>query len=212
MNLYHADRILEVGSGTGAILREINSINQKAIIVGLDLNKHVLKPISEMNTILGVGELLPFPTECFDITLCHYFLMWVENPNIVLKEMLRVTRKGGWIACLAEPDYGGRLDHPASNLWKELLLASCSASDPFVGRKLRTLFANLGLDSHVSLQSSIPATSFLEKIYDSDIRNLERFLPKERESDLKKLQSILASTNTDNMFSFMPVFYALARK
>ena len=95
---------------------------------------------------------------------------------------------------------------------KELLLASCSAYDPFIGRKLRSLFTNLGLDSHVNLQSSIPATSFLEQIYNSDVRNLERFLPEERKNDLKELKSILTSINTKNMFSFMPVFFILARK
>ncbi|MFX0212183.1 MAG: class I SAM-dependent methyltransferase, partial [Candidatus Hodarchaeota archaeon] len=149
MNLFHAKQVLEVGSGTGAILREIQTINPRAKLVGLDWNLIALNYSKRESInpyiVCGKGEFLPFTSNSLDITLCHYFLMWVKEPLTVLKEMKRVTRNGGWIACLAEPDYGGRLDYPAGELWEGLLLESLSAPDPLIGRKLRSIFSKVGL-------------------------------------------------------------------
>lgn len=44
----------------------------------------------------------PFPANAFDVTLIHTVLMHVSRPDRVLREMVRVTRPGGWvIACEA---------------------------------------------------------------------------------------------------------------
>lgn len=216
MNLFHAKNILEVGSGTGAILRELQTINPKAKLVGLDWDLLALKysHIESLNpyNVCGKGELLPFPSNNFDITLCHYFLMWVKEPLTVLNEMRRVTRIGGWIVCLAEPDYGGRLDYPASELWEELLLESLSAPDPLIGRKLRTLFSKVGLQADVGLQSTVLSPNIVMELYETEIDKLTRFLNGKSIANLTKLKHILETHNPDELFSFMPVFFGLARK
>ncbi|MHA1541616.1 MAG: class I SAM-dependent methyltransferase, partial [Candidatus Hodarchaeales archaeon] len=117
-------KILEVGSGTGAVIEEIMSLTSNPELYALDINWIALQSNLCTNKILGKGEHLPFPDNFFDITLCHYLLLWIENPIDVLKEMYRVTRVGGWIACLAEPDYGGRIDYPYTEEWKSLLQRS----------------------------------------------------------------------------------------
>jgi ubiquinone/menaquinone biosynthesis C-methylase UbiE len=215
MDLFHARNILEVGSGTGALLREIQTINSKAKITGLDYNILALKysNVESSNPFLicGKGELLPFPSNHFDITLCHYFLMWVKEPVIVLKEMKRVTRVGGWIACLAEPDYGGRLDYPNSDLWKEILLASLSAPDPFIGRKIRSLFIEVGLQAEMGLQSTVLSSNVVMDLYNAEFEKLAHFLGKNN-ANLAQLKFLLEKYNPAEFFSFMPVFFALARK
>lgn len=216
MNLFHAKNILEVGSGTGALLREIQSINPRVNLVGLDWKLLALKYSHEelLNPyyVCGTGELLPFPSNHFDITLCHYFLMWVKEPLIVLKEMRRVTRIGGWIACLAEPDYGGRLDYPASELWEELLLDSLSAPDPFIGRKLRSLFVRVGLKANVGLQSTVLSPNVIRGLYEAEINKLTNFLKNKNSPKITKLKHILEKHNPFELFSFMPVFFSLAQK
>jgi ubiquinone/menaquinone biosynthesis C-methylase UbiE len=215
MNLFHTRDILEVGSGTGAILREIQTINPRARLVGIDWNLIALHYSQgesvHQNFIHGKGEVLPFPSNSFDITLCHYFLMWVEDPILILKEMRRVTRVGGWIACLAEPDYGGRLDYPASELWKELLLNSLSAHDPFIGRKLRSIFYHVGLKAEVGLQSSILSPDITNELYTLEMEKLDNLLPERNKPKLAKLQQMLESQNSAETFSFMPVFFGLAQ-
>lgn len=215
MNVFHAKNILEVGSGTGAIIRELQTINPQAKLVGLDWNLLALNfsHVESLNpyNICGNGELLPFPSDSFDITLCHYFLMWVKEPLTVLKEMRRVTRLGGWIACLAEPDYGGRLDYPASELWEEVLLESLSAHDPFIGRKLRSLFSKVGLQVEMGLQSAVLSPNVVVGLYKAEFDKLTHFLG-ENSANLAKLKYILETHNPADWFSFMPVFFGLARK
>ncbi|MFW9904005.1 MAG: methyltransferase domain-containing protein [Candidatus Thorarchaeota archaeon] len=215
MDLFYARNILEVGSGTGALLREIQIINPKAKVVGLDCNLLALKYSNGESTnpfiVCGKGEFLPFSSNHFDITLCHYFLMWVKEPLIVLNEMKRVTRMGGWIVCFAEPDYGGRLDYPASELWEEVLLESLSAEDPNIGRKLRFLFSKVGLQAEVGLQSSVLSPEVIKDLHKAEFEKLAYFLG-ENSARLAQLKYILEKYPPDDMFSFMPVFFGLARK
>ncbi|MFX1285737.1 MAG: class I SAM-dependent methyltransferase [Promethearchaeota archaeon] len=216
MNLFHAQQVLEVGSGTGAILREIQILNTKANLVGLDWNLIALdyskRESINPSIVCGRGEFLPFSSNSFDITLCHYFIMWLKEPFTVLKEMKRVTRIGGWIACLAEPDYGGRLDYPASELWKELLIESLSAPDPLIGRKLRALFSKVELEAEIGLQTAVLSSDVVMDLYKAEIKNLTRFLSEKNDDNLKKLKNILETHPPTELFSFMPVFFAIARK
>jgi hypothetical protein len=62
--------------------------------------------------------------------------------------MQRVTRPGGWVLALAEPDYGGRVDYPealaeAGRLQAEALRAQ--GAEPNMGRRLMALFRQTGL-------------------------------------------------------------------
>jgi SAM-dependent methyltransferase len=59
------------------------------------------------------GAILPYPDDAFEITFCHYVLLWVTDPVRVLREMRRVTAPSGFVIAFAEPDYGSRNSHPA---------------------------------------------------------------------------------------------------
>ena len=37
----------------------------------------------------------PFTNASFDLTFCHYLLLWLKDPLSAIKEMKRVTRPGG---------------------------------------------------------------------------------------------------------------------
>ena len=60
---------------------------------------------------------LPYPAGLFDITYCHFLLLWVAQPLQAIQEMKRVTAHAGYVLALAEPDYAGRLDEPAELAW-----------------------------------------------------------------------------------------------
>lgn len=148
----NANRVLEVGCGTGAILGNLPEV--VPLQVGLDidythLNLAIRKSLRSSLT-QGDGHTLPYPEDCFDITLCHFLLLWVADPAQVLSEMVRVTRPGGTVLALAEPDYGGRIDYPEElsqlGAWQTDSLRTQGA-DPLMGRKLAGLFQKAGLQS-----------------------------------------------------------------
>ncbi len=146
-----ATRVLEVGSGTGVILADL-ARGTSASRVGLDIDKAALRfhrgHDPDARLCAGDGACLPFPAGAFDIALCHFLLLWVQDPQAVVAAMIRVVRPGGWVLCLAEPDYGGRIDYPDSlsaigDQQRESLRAQ--GADPELGRRLRALLAEAGL-------------------------------------------------------------------
>jgi SAM-dependent methyltransferase len=108
-----AARVLEVGSGTGAVL---STLQIPAVLHGLDLDASVLSEAHlHARTVCltrGDAHFLPYLDQSFDITYCHFLLLWVENPLGALLEMKRVTRSNGYVLALAEPDYTARTDQP----------------------------------------------------------------------------------------------------
>jgi len=143
-------KVLDVGCGTGALLPELVMRFGKEVI-GIDINVNYLdlaRKYSYHTLLLGDAHKLPFLNNSFDVCLCHFLLLWVQNPQEVLYEMRRVTCKGGWVFALAEPDYGGRIDYPRGliklgDMQTQALIEQ--GADPFIGRQLRGLFNQVNL-------------------------------------------------------------------
>jgi len=137
-----ASRVLEVGCGTGAILREMNT---PAALHGLDLDPFALTECRThapaASLIYGDANALPYPEKSFDIVFCHFLLLWVDNPVQVVCEMARVGRS---VLALAEPDYGHRVDEPVElrtlGEWQTQSLMRRGANPLFGGLLAETFF------------------------------------------------------------------------
>ncbi len=149
VGLSYSKRILDLGCGTGALL---GNLETKAIIHGLDIYLPVLEQAKlfapQARFCCGDGALLPYADATFDISFCHFVLLWVTNPAEVVRELRRVTRPGGYILAFAEPDYGGRIDYPTE--LEELGILQTQSlkdqgADPEMGRKLAGIFRDAGL-------------------------------------------------------------------
>jgi SAM-dependent methyltransferase len=144
-----ASRVLEVGCGTGAIL---TGLTTPAAIHGLDLEagRLVEARLHAPQAILTRADALslPYPSGVFDITFCHFLLLWVHDPLRALREMKRVTRSGGNVLALAEPDYSARLDKPDTLVplgrWQIAALQRQGA-DTSMGSRLAELFSQAGI-------------------------------------------------------------------
>ncbi len=147
--LDRAGRVLEVGCGTGAILSDIAT---PGVVHGLDLDLARLaearKHAPAATLVCGNGLALPYPSGTFDITFCHFLLLWVKDPLSALMEMKRVTRAGGAVLALAEPDYDSRVDKPDAlaplGQWQAESLRQQGA-DPGLGSRLAALFQQAGI-------------------------------------------------------------------
>jgi ubiquinone/menaquinone biosynthesis C-methylase UbiE len=106
-------RLLEVGCGYGALLDALSADGFDRL-TGVDIDLPALQTIpAHITKIHANGLMLPFAPGSFDACLCHFYLLWSRDPLAALLEMQRVTRRGGWLLALAEPDYGAREDEPA---------------------------------------------------------------------------------------------------
>lgn len=161
-----AQRVLEVGCGTGAVLSELNP-PPATQVVGLDIDPAALQiarrhaPTAQLLT--GDAHKLPFATASFDIAFCHFVLLWLAQPATALAEMRRAVRPGGAVLALAEPDYSQRVDAPAElaalgQAQTEALRAQ--GADPAIGSRLPALFAEAGLELvDAGMLDATPATA-----------------------------------------------------
>lgn len=142
-------RLLEVGCGTGAVLSELPP---HVPLHGLDLDPAALAQcrIHAPAASLTCGDALhlPYPNHSFDITCCHFLLLWVRDPLQALTEMKRVTKAGGHVVAFAEPDYSNRIDKPEELVplgrWQADALRKQGA-DPGFGAHLAESFFEAGI-------------------------------------------------------------------
>ena len=147
IKLNNSSTILEVGSGTGALLSSL-LYDGYAQLTGLDIDFASLKKSSFVRAVCGDAHQLPFPPGAFSLVICHFLLLWVRDPLVVLKEMRRVVRTGGWVVALAEPNYTQRVDTPSelAELGKAQTDALASlGADVDIGSNLGELFYQAGL-------------------------------------------------------------------
>jgi SAM-dependent methyltransferase len=101
------DRVLDVGSGTGALAAAAQAI-QSVLVTGVEPAPAYVRYAREHEDgrfEVGDALALPFADDAFDRTLSMLVLNFVPDPVAALQEMMRVTRAGGVVAA-AVWDYG----------------------------------------------------------------------------------------------------------
>ena len=93
------EHILDVGTGTGALLERLHLRYQDASMTGVDIAFNMcLRAQQKLGTICqvvnGDAECLPFRTGAFDLAVSASVLQWVGNLSAALHEMRRVVRPG----------------------------------------------------------------------------------------------------------------------
>jgi SAM-dependent methyltransferase len=151
-------RVLEVGSGSGVVARDVAAIvGDGGHVVGVDSSRTVIAVARRLARRAGLdGHLefraadaarLPFRPHRFDTAIAVTLLLHVDRPAAVLSEMIRVTRAGGTVAA-QDQDFGTlALTHPDPALTARILdaVAKSRYAEPCSGRRLPGLFASAGL-------------------------------------------------------------------
>lgn len=92
--------ILDVAAGTGSITRSLEAKGYQ--VVALDQSSEMISQFDATTTrcLLATAERLPIRDESVDALTAGYLLRYVEDLPAALRELSRVTRRGGTISML----------------------------------------------------------------------------------------------------------------
>ena len=151
------DRVLEVGCGTGVVVRDLAAlVGRRGAVTAVDTSATLLARARSLSRGAAGGRIafrradghrLPFGDRRFDVVLAITVILHVEDPLRVVKEMTRVARPGGRIG-LQDQDFGliGAA-HPDRELTARILdgVAARIYPEPHSGRRLGALLRAAGL-------------------------------------------------------------------
>ncbi len=217
--LWQARNVLDVGCGTGVITEEIAQHNNGKV-VGLDIDPAMIEwaksKVGKIEWVIGDAHRLPFNNEQFDLVVCSFLLLWVQEPDQVVQEMKRVVKRGGVVLDTSEPDYGGRIDYPPDLPYAKLMSKALSkvGADPYIGRQLRKLFTGAGFSSEIGVLASLWDKEQIAAEFEEEWRIIERTTMDVSEVETlehhKKMEK--KTLQTGERFLFMPIFYAIGNK
>jgi len=146
------DRVLEVGVGTGLVLPVYPT---GAEVTGIDISEPMLERARARVDALGRDDVtlqrmdarkMAYPDGHFDKLLAPYVISVVADPEVVLREMVRVCRPGGTIIVVNKFQSGFR---PLA--WLERLLSPLST---WIGFRM---------DTPVSVVTKTPGLTLVRK-------------------------------------------------
>lgn len=149
-------KICDFGCGTGNLISDITNKYPSIKITGVEISEEQYLEARNLNennsnvTLINSDILeSSLPNNYFDISYCRYFLEHVHDPVIAIREMIRVTKPGGKIIA-QENDLNNVLYYPDIKSHDDLMRSFCNlqvemGGDPFIGRKLFSLFKEAGL-------------------------------------------------------------------
>lgn len=184
------DRVLEVGCGTGSVLRDVASlVGTRGEVAGVDPSRRILHAARALSRTevarqrvsfrLASAERLPFRRDRFDVTLAVSVLLHVPDALAAVREMARVTRPGGRVG-LQDQDFGTvAVAHPDRELTTRIMegVAARMYADPWSGRRLPELLRQAGLgdvrlltDVYQDTTLEAYSKSFLERRAENGVR------------------------------------------
>jgi phosphatidylethanolamine/phosphatidyl-N-methylethanolamine N-methyltransferase len=128
-------RILEIGAGTGLVLRHYRPDGE---VIAADLSIHMLRKAQEKVQRLGLAHVrgvtamdacaMGFPDAAFDVVSVPFVITLVPDPERALDEVARVLKPGGEIVIIsrfgAEGGLQAKVETAIAPLMKRLGLSS----------------------------------------------------------------------------------------
>ena len=200
--------VLDLGCGTGVVTPELRR-RSAGDVMRCDFDPEALRFTPDRAAVAAEARLLPYQDEAFDLVFTQMFFLWVRDVPAALEEIRRVLKPGGHLVAAAEPDYGGRIEHPT-----ELEIGARLAerlrklgADPEIGRKLRGMLLRAGFEVETGIHPSLFQHEELAEEWENEIAFLQECGECLAESSPPPPRKI-----PEGAFLFMPYFWFLAHR
>jgi SAM-dependent methyltransferase len=197
--------VLELGCGTGAVTPELVR-RCSGRVIALDVEAGPLGLAAERfgaaDRVVASGEALPFPDGTFDLVFTQMLFLWVAAPGVLVREIGRVLKAGCELVVAAEPDWGGRIEHPEEEGLGPRMRDALRAlgADPEIGRKMPGILRAEGFEVQSGVDGSIFQPDEMATAWEEE----RRFLA--------SLEGRPVESGPSAEFLFMPYFWFLARR
>ncbi len=132
LNAQDNDSILDLGCGTGQILKRIT----KGKVTAIDLSETAVTAAKELsktnknivNVVKGNAEKTPFADNNFDKVVCADVIEHVQNPRNLLQEAYRITKPGGTVVFAVPNEDTGDIAVSVMGLFKKIGLGKMFAA------------------------------------------------------------------------------------
>ncbi|MDR0592229.1 MAG: class I SAM-dependent methyltransferase [Bifidobacteriaceae bacterium] len=159
-------RVLDLGSASGALTRDLAAKVAPGEVVGVDLSPDAVRQAQEdpsrpPNLTYEVGDVyaLAHRPGSFDLVHVHQVLHHLADPVAAIRALAPLARPGGWLS-LREGDFGAAFWHPESTAWRAWqecyqLVARRGGTEVDAGRRLLAYLAEAGLAERAGISGSL---------------------------------------------------------
>jgi ubiquinone/menaquinone biosynthesis C-methylase UbiE len=160
------NQVLEIGCGTGGAARALAHLaGPDGRVTAVDISETMLAEAQARTEGLGINvdymiadaHALPFADNRFDRCCARNVFEIIDDPGLVMREMVRVLRPGGKVVVPAA-DYGSLTIHSDDHGTTRAIINFISEKETngWIGRGLPFLFQEAGIaDIEISVEASV---------------------------------------------------------
>jgi ubiquinone/menaquinone biosynthesis C-methylase UbiE len=218
-----ADRVLDVGSGSGTLIPGIVRRAPSAVAVGIDRAPGMLAlaPPPARRAVMDAGRL-GLATAAFDVAVLAFLLFHTVDPRHVLAEVRRALKRGG---AAGATTWAGDPDFPAQRVWLDELNAHGAVAEETsitshapVGTpdRVRRLFEATGFAAVRTWTRPFGHTYGVEEFialrtrHGWSARRFARLAPTDQEALLHRARRRLQAMPARELFDDTEVIFAIA--
>jgi ubiquinone/menaquinone biosynthesis C-methylase UbiE len=163
-------QVLDVGCGPGSITISIAQQIPTGHVTGVEYVSDPLDGARELAKANGVSNVtfqegdihaLPFQDNTFDVVHAHQVLQHIADPIQALREMRRVVKEGGIVACRESAELSWYPENPGIAIWRQITetMQRAKGGSPHPGRMIHVWARDAGFE-HSKIKKSAGAWCF----------------------------------------------------